>query len=109
MVPTTWRCSARPSWYLRTTGRPSGTTGTSFVYGQQPGDRPVAGDWNGNGGDEPGIYRSGEWHLRQSSAPVAPTSKVIQLGAAGEQPLAGRATAATGPNAVGLFRPKAYG
>ena len=34
-----------------------------YTYGQ-PGDIPVVGDWNGDGKDEIGVYRSpGRWYL----------------------------------------------
>ena len=28
-----------------------------------PGDLPVAGDWNGDGNDEVGVFRNGAWFL----------------------------------------------
>ena len=34
-----------------------------------PGDLPVAGDWNGDGTDEPGVYHPGH-----SAAPAADAS-----------------------------------
>ena len=30
------------------------------------GDQPVAGDWNGDGTDEPGLYRDGEMQVETS-------------------------------------------
>src|SRR5581483_2645490 len=46
----------RPGW--------STDTGTSlaFRFGN-PGDRPLVGDWNGDGVETQGVFRSGSWHL----------------------------------------------
>lgn len=39
-----------------------------FVYGK-PGDVPLVGDWNGDGVDTIGIYRSKKFYLRNANAP----------------------------------------
>jgi hypothetical protein len=52
-------------WLLRS----SATTGVAtqtFVYGDGGADSPVFGNWDGFGGDGPGIYRNGVFHLRNS-------------------------------------------
>lgn len=38
-----------------------------FVYGVA-GDRPLVGDWNGDGVDTPGVYRNGVFYLRNSNS-----------------------------------------
>jgi len=55
-------------WYLRdATG---GTT--TFVFGEQD-DVPLVGDWDGDGVDTPGVYRSGQGRLvlRNGTEPIA--------------------------------------
>lgn len=46
----------------------------SYQYGA-PGDVPLAGDFDGNGMDSPGIYRSGTFYLRNSNS--AGTADVV--------------------------------
>jgi hypothetical protein len=60
---------ATAEWYLRD---PAGAT-TSFSFGG-PGTLPLAGDWNGDGVDSPGIYRpsDGLVALRNSSSSGPP-------------------------------------
>jgi len=58
-----------------------------FNYGL-PGDRPVVGDWNGNGITTLGIYRNGVFYLRNSNtAGFADT--VFSFGQPGDLPIAG--------------------
>lgn len=35
----------------------------SIVFGSNPGDIPIVGDWNGDGRSKKGIYRAGTWWL----------------------------------------------
>ena len=52
----------------------------AFAFGQT-GDIPVAGDWNGDGIDELGVYREGQWIVDDNGNGVEdPTDKVFQLG-----------------------------
>ncbi|HZM76001.1 MAG TPA: hypothetical protein VFC19_09755 [Candidatus Limnocylindrales bacterium] len=53
-------------WYLR---RPDGTgafTTQSFAYGLAT-DKPLWGDWDGNGTFTPGVVRGATWYLRNGS------------------------------------------
>ncbi len=59
----------------------------SFVYGNA-GDKPVAGDWNGDGIDSVGIYRGGVFYLRNSNTQGV-ADIVFAFGNAGDDPLAG--------------------
>jgi hypothetical protein len=34
------------------------------VFGREPGDEPIVGDWNGDGRDTIGVRREGRWLLR---------------------------------------------
>lgn len=77
----------------------------------QNGDRPVAGDWNGDGIDTPGVFRPStqQWFLTNSpnvanSTPAADLSPVF--GQSGDRPLAGDWNA-DGVDTIGVFRPSA--
>ena len=55
----------------------------------RPLDVAVVGDWDGNGHDDLGIYRNGEWHLRSSSDTSGYTARIVRYGGApGDIPLA---------------------
>ncbi|MEA2844239.1 MAG: hypothetical protein QOJ69_1910, partial [Actinomycetota bacterium] len=41
----------------------SGVAEDVFGYGNPTGDIPIAGDWDGNGTETPGVVRSGTWYL----------------------------------------------
>jgi Tol biopolymer transport system component len=45
-------------WLLRTSNA-AGSANFTFTFGGQPGDLPVAGDWNGDGRTDLGIFRDG--------------------------------------------------
>lgn len=49
------------TWVIRRDLTPSSPTVT-FSYGRAY-DRPVVGDWNGDGSDTPGVVRSNTWYL----------------------------------------------
>lgn len=77
----------------------SGTAGfpefPAATFGQ-PGDIAVAGDWDGNGRDEPGVYRpsTGTWHLDGRAlgflAPYGPFEwPGFSFGTAGDRPIVG--------------------
>ena len=53
-------------------------------------ETPIVGDWDGDGSDTVGIYRSGEssFHLAASNVPGAATSRVV-FGSPGDKPLVG--------------------
>lgn len=52
---------------LGSNGGGLGAADYSFLYGN-PGDRPVVGDYDGDGVDSPGVYRAGNWYLRNSNS-----------------------------------------
>jgi hypothetical protein len=49
----------------------SGSPDIEFDFGD-PSGIPVVGDWNGNGVDTVGRYRSGTWELRDQFLPGNP-------------------------------------
>jgi hypothetical protein len=90
-------------------GRPPFTIVSTFTVNfGQAGDLPVAGDWDGDGIDTPGVFRpsTGQWLLangantNNSSPPVAIT---FNFGQTGDTPLAGDWNG-DGIDTVGLFR-----
>jgi hypothetical protein len=61
--------------------RNANTTGfvdMGLAYGL-PGDKPVGGDWAGNGTDTIGVYRNGTCYLRHSDANRFADAVVRQL------------------------------
>ena len=48
------------TWFLHT-----GATDTAFGFGQTT-DRPVVGDWDGDGKDTPGVVRGNVWYLNNN-------------------------------------------
>lgn len=89
-------------------GHPVSIIITLTVNFGQAGDLPVAGDWDGNGTDTPGVFRpsTGQWLLtngpntNNSSPPVDIT---LTFGQAGDTPLAGDWNNDS-IDTVGLFR-----
>jgi len=66
MVPASASADA-PTWFLKNANS-GGIADTWFKYGN-PGDIPLAGDWNGDGVDTPAVARRNaagwmDWHLR---------------------------------------------
>jgi hypothetical protein len=74
---------------------PNGQPTQSFAFigasiaGGQPTDKPVVGDWNGDGVDTIGVYRDGRWLLANSNTGSAPVAFDFNFGQAGDSPLAG--------------------
>ena len=66
------------------------------------GDRPVAGDWDGDGADSVGLYRSGTWLLRNSNSSGAPDLRVA-FGTSSDLPVVGDWDA-DGRVSIGYFR-----
>jgi dipeptidyl aminopeptidase/acylaminoacyl peptidase len=90
-------------------GRPPFTIVSTFTVNfGQAGDLPVAGDWDGDGIDTPGVFRptTGQWLLANgtnanNSSPAV--SFTFNFGQAGDTPLAGDWNG-DGIDTVGLFR-----
>lgn len=74
----------------------------TFDYGQS-GDLPLAGDWNGDGIDTVGVFRSGTFELRNSNSAGAP-ELTFSFGQAGDIPLAGDWDG-DGVETIGVYRP----
>jgi hypothetical protein len=92
------------TFYLRN----SNTTGTADItamYGGDPSDLPVTGDWNGDGVDTIGVYRSstGFYFLSDSNTTPAVNYNFI-FGNPGDTPFAGRWTADMTGDGVGVYR-----
>ena len=71
-------------WYLRNSNTP-GVAETAFAYGAL-GDRPIVGDWNGDGYISVGVVRGTTWQLRNSN--TGGNAEIsFNFGAAGDVPL----------------------
>lgn len=79
-----------------------GVADLNFVYGVA-GDKPIAGDWNGDGVDTLGIYRNGTFYLRNSNTTGA-ADVVFPFGASTDQPIAGDWNG-DGIDTIGVYRP----
>ncbi|MGY1821260.1 SpoIID/LytB domain-containing protein [Geodermatophilus sp. SYSU D00079] len=82
-------------------GNTSGAAAKAVPFGQ-PGDVPVACDWDGDGVDTPGVYRSGTFYL--ASKPGTGTADLVfGFGQAGDQPVCGDWDG-NGRDSVGVYR-----
>ena len=79
----------------------SGVADTAFSFGN-PGDYPVAGDWNGDGIDTVGSYRDGVFYL-SNSLTTGPAQQVIFFGLPGDQPIVGDWDG-DGVDTIGVYR-----
>lgn len=72
-----------------------------------PGDRPVIGDWTGDGRLRIGVFRNGEWYLdlngNRKWDGVAGGDGIFQFGLPGDIPVAGDWTG-DGVSKLGVFR-----
>jgi hypothetical protein len=85
-------------WLLRTSNS-SGNPNLTFTFGGQPGDQPVAGDWDGDGRTDLGVFRDGTFILgvvktsaicpRCFSLTTIEELDPISFGQAGDRPIAG--------------------
>jgi hypothetical protein len=77
---------------------------SSFLFGN-PGDSPIAGDWNGNGADRPGLYRrsNGRVYIRNSLTSGFADSE-FWFGTSGDIPVVGDFNG-NGRDTVSIFRP----
>ncbi|MGC1272315.1 MAG: VCBS repeat-containing protein [Planctomycetaceae bacterium] len=76
---------------------------TRFVYGLA-GDRPVTGDWNGDGLTEIGVFRDGWWYLDLNGDRQFDSADVVaHYGSYGDTPVVGDWDG-DGRDDVGVFR-----
>jgi hypothetical protein len=87
-------------WYLRN-DHLSGGAHSSYSYGAS-NDKPVMGDWNGDGIKTPGVFRNGQWFLRNSNSGGG-TDITFWFGATGDIPVVGDWDF-NGVDTVGIFR-----
>jgi Tol biopolymer transport system component len=100
-------------WLLRTSNS-SGNPNLTFTFGGQPGDQPIAGDWNGDGRTDLGIFRGGTFFRGVITATTAcircfPVTTVepmdpLPFGQASDRPIAGDWDL-DGIDDVGVYRP----
>jgi hypothetical protein len=65
----------------------TGFADITLTYGL-PGDKPVVGDWDGDGVDTIGVYRNGVFYLRNSNT-IGYADITFGLGVDGDEPIAG--------------------
>jgi hypothetical protein len=74
-----------------------------FHYGV-PGDTPVAGDWNGDGVRQIGVFRNGRWNLDlDGDGRFTATDAAVTYGAEGDLPVVGDFNG-DGFEEIGVFR-----
>ena len=92
-------------WNLSNRVGPAATIVVTPRWGMQAGDRPVTGDWNGDGTDAPGIFRKGGyWHLSDNVANPSAVLVVRYGLQSGDVPVVGD-WHATGADSIGVYRP----
>ena len=79
----------------------SGFADTNITFGN-PGDYPVAGDWNGDGIDSVGIYRNGVFYLRNTNT-TGFADIVVPFGNPSDQPVVGDWNG-DGVDTIGVYR-----
>lgn len=89
-----------PGWYLRNTNS-AGPSDAAFPYGSR-GDKTLTCDWNGDGYDTIGVFRSGTFYLRNSNSPGA-HHVAVSFGNPADTPLCGDFDA-DGDDTIGVFR-----
>jgi hypothetical protein len=90
-------------WYLRLSNT-TGIADLTSAFGL-PSDLPVVGDWNNNGFDTIGLYRSAEGRFILSDSNTAPAMDYdFSFGNPGDVPFAGKWDAMTTGSSVGVYR-----
>ncbi len=79
----------------------AGPPNITITFGQS-GDQPLAGDWDGDGVDNVGVFRNGQFLLRQPRAIVNPIT--VNFGQAGDIAVVGDWNG-DGIDTPGVFRP----
>ena len=95
---------ATSQFRLRNSNTPGGIDLT--INSGQGGDIPVAGDWNGDGIKDPGVFRpgAGQFFLTDSNIANPSVDHSPIFGTAGDLPVAGDFNS-DGKDTVGVFRP----
>jgi hypothetical protein len=65
-------------------------------------DKPFVGDWNGDGSDTIGVFRAGQWFVRNSNT-TGVADSTFWFGNPTDQPVVGQWDAA-GPTRAGVWR-----
>jgi hypothetical protein len=95
-----------PTFFLAPNNTPGSTVFASFAFGN-PGDRPLAGDWNGDGADTVGIFRpqgtTNLWALASSNVAGGGQLTTFSLGNPGDAPVVGDWDG-NGTDTPGIFR-----
>ncbi len=91
-------------FYLRN----SNTTGNADItayFGNGTDERPVAGDWNGDGIDTIGVYRTSTGFFLLSNSNTSPSvAYTVLFGNPGDLPFAGRWTPDMTGDGIGVYR-----
>jgi hypothetical protein len=76
-------------WYLRYS-LSTGSANHSLRWGDSL-SRPVVGDWDGDGWDQPGLFRAGRWQLLDTFWSLVDLSKIktFSFGQSGDVPVVG--------------------
>jgi hypothetical protein len=91
-------------FYLRNTNS-TGAADIISVFGGDPSDLPVAGDWNGDGVDTIGVYRSSTGFYFLSDSNTTPTvNYTVLFGNPGDTPFTGKWTADMIGDGIGVYR-----
>lgn len=93
------------SWYLRNTNN-AGLQDLFAVFGGDASDLPVAGDWNGDGIDSLGVYRTnvGQFILSNGNSGSLAEDYRVTFGNPGDTPFAGRWTSDMNHDGIGVYR-----
>lgn len=107
LVPnlTTVGLYANGYWYFRDSNS-TGTTDLTVVFGGTSGGwQPIVGDWNGDGIDGIGLYKDGEWMLRDVVTDRNTVDHIFFFGAteSGWKPIAGDWNG-DGIDGIGLYK-----
>lgn len=71
--------SGVPTWFIWST---TASYGAITLPGEQPADKPIVGDFDGDSCDEIGYFRNGLWYIRLPAG-----ARTLQLGTAGDVPV----------------------
>ncbi len=93
------------TFYLRNSNS-GGSADITASFGGDLSDLPVTGDWNGDGVDTIGVYRSATgFFLLSDSNTIPATDYAILLGNPGDTPFAGKWDGLATHDGIGVFRP----